>query len=202
MDTYSTTMDKLALAVSSAKLAKETIIESEGIGEDLNFVLMGWREGELVAVAQLGQIFMRDKPDRFGRLLKCAYVIRKGWGVDAFTFVAEAFCSNTHSTREHNLTELFVNSEVKVTECLSFIHIDKTVIEFVAVPYTTTHPRLVVFSDAIQYEGIQSMRDSEYPAALYRALNEDTEGNPIYDDDFHSELVKGLIAVGFEVNYK
>jgi hypothetical protein len=46
------------------------------------------------------------------------------------------------------------------------------------------------------------MRDSEYPAALYRALNEDTEGNPIYDDDFHSELVKGLTAVGFEVNYK
>ena len=202
MDTYSTTMDKLALAVSSAKLAKETIVETEGIGEDLNFVLMGWRDGDLVAVAQLSQIFMRDKPDRFGRLVKCAYVLRKGWGVDAFTFVAEAFCSNTHDTREHNLTELFVNSEVKVTECLSFVHVDIETIEFVAVPYMTTNPRLVIFSDAIQYQGIPSMRDSEYPAALYRALSEDVGDNPVYDDNFHDELVKGLIAVGFEVNYK
>lgn len=205
MDTYPSILDKMALAVESSKVAKTMVVQQDGIGEDMNFNLMGWRDCELVVVAQLSQVFMKDKEDRFARIIHAACVMRQGWDIDAFTFIAEGYCSfDKEATDGRDMAEVFSESDSPVDECLAFTHVDYDEILYVTVPYKCVPPRKVEFADALRYSGEEVLRDGRYPNALSRVLqlevNEIDDG--LDEDVFHQVLAEGLQEMGFEINYR
>jgi len=207
MELYPTILDKVALAVESAKVAKEVTIDIEGFGEDLNFNLFCWKDAELRVVAQLSTQYMLDKEDRLERLIRAACILRQGWEATAFTFVAEGYCSMDEDvTRGRELAEVFVETDAAVKECLSFTHIEGEDGLFVAVPYSYTPPRKVIFDEPLRYRGRTAFRDQRYPAALARALALDVtssyEDIDVDQDTFHKLLAFGLQDLGFMVNYR
>jgi hypothetical protein len=206
MNEYPEMLDKVALAVESTKVAKSLVVQQEGIGEDLNFSLMAWTDGDLRIVVQLKNEYMKDHEDRYERLVQAACIIRQGWGATAFTMVAEGFCStNPAESKGKDLAQLFAAVNVDyVRECLAFTHIEEDDILFVVVPYSYVPPRKVLFSDVLQHRGASVLRDGRYPLALFKALElEDDFSHDDYDEDIVLDvLARGLVDLGFEVNYR
>ena len=208
MDGYYDTLDKVALAVESAKIAKSVVVQQDGIGEDLSFNLMAWSDDELCVVAQLSQSFMSDHEDRFARLIQAACILRQGWRATAFTLVAEGYCSTDASgSKGKDLAQLFSSPSADfVKECLSFTHVEDEDVLFVAVPYTYFPPRLVEFGGALQHRGVGVLRDPRYPMALLRALDLDIERDEdeidLDEDILRAVLAEGVRDLGFEIHYR
>lgn len=207
MEIYPSVLDKMALAVESAKLAKSFTVQVEGFGEDLNFNLFGWTNHQLKVVAQLRTEYMADKEDRLERLIRAACIIRQGWLSDAFTFIAEGYCSDdADATQGRNLAEAFCEVNSPVRECLSFSHIEEETGLFVAVPYTYVPPRRVNFGEPLRYRGRTAFRDVRYADALSRALGLEVEAGAedvdLDEDTFHEMLAFGLQDLGFIVQYR
>lgn len=207
METYPTILDKVALAVESAKVAKEVTIDVEGFGEDLNFNLFCWKNDELRVVTQLSTEYMTDKEDRLERLIRAACILRQGWEATAFTFIAEGYCSlDADATEGRELAEAFVETDSAVKECLSFTHIEGDDGLFVAVPYSYMPPRRVMFGEPMRYRGKTAFRDQRYPDALARALALDVSSSyediDVDQETFHKLLAFGLKELGFMVNYR
>ena len=49
---YPDEFSKIALALTSAQLAKKMFVEELGEGEDLAFNFLGWKDGRLVTITQ------------------------------------------------------------------------------------------------------------------------------------------------------
>ena len=206
MDLYPETLDKVALAVESSKIAKSLMVQQEGIGEDLSFSLMAWCEDELVAVAQLSGLLMGDHDERYGLMVQAACILRQGWGATAFTMVAEGYCStNPEESRGNDMAQMFASPSCDfVRECLAFTHVEQDELLFVVVPYKYEPPRKVLFSDPLQHKGASVLRDGRYPLSLHRALAIDVapEDDDIDIDLLREYLAQGLHDCGFEVNYR
>jgi hypothetical protein len=206
MDFYPETLDKVALAVESSKIAKSLIVQQEGIGEDLSFSLMAWCDDELVAVAQLSGLLMADHDERYGLMVQAACILRQGWDATAFTMVAEGFCStNPNESRGNDMAQLFASPSCDfVRECLAFTHVEEDELLFVVVPYKYEPPRRVLYSDPLQHKGATVLRDGRYPMSLHRALSIEIDHEEMgYNGDLLRELLaKGLTDLGFEVNYR
>ncbi len=206
MNKYPEILDKVALAVESAKVAKQMVVQQEGIGEDLGFSLMAWEDDDLRAVVQLSGLFMGDHEDRYGRIVQAACVLRQGWGATAFTMVAEGYCStNPDESKGKDMAQMFASPSCDfVRECLAFTHVEDGEMLFVVVPYKYEPPRKVVFSGPLQHEGASVLRDGRYPMSLHRALGLEIQHE---DEDYDEEelrdlLAQGLKELGFEVNYR
>jgi hypothetical protein len=203
MEQYETTLDKVALAVESAKVAKSDAVKKHGIGEDININLFGWRDSELVVIAQMLDSGLIDKDERFTKMVNALCIVRQGWQVDAFTMIAEAFCSLLPSdTKGKDLAEVFAEPNSPVSECLSFTHISVKDALFVTVPYTVTPPRTVVYKSPLKYAGYDNvLRDKKYPAAMGKALDLELSDAVDDGDTFHRILADGLAEEGFDVHY-
>ena len=204
MNDYPESLDKVALAVESAKIAKAMIVKQEGIGEDLSFNLMTWRDSELVAVAQLSQEHMGDPEERYGLMVQAACILRQGWGATAFTMVAEGYCStNPDETRGKDMAQLFASPTTDfIKECLAFTHVQLDGILFVVVPYRLTPPRRVEYYKPMTHNGAGVVREARYPLSLHKALELPYEMDDVDMDTLREELANGLTAIGFEVNYR
>lgn len=203
MEQYATTLDKVALAVESAKVAKSDAVKKHGIGEDININLFGWRGSDLVVIAQMLDSGKIDKEERFVKLVNALCIVRQGWQVDAFTMVAEAFCSLLPSdTKGKDLAEVFAEPNSPVSECLSVTHISVRDALFVTVPYTLATPRTVIYGDPLKYAGYDDvLRDKKYPAAIGKALDLELVSEVEDGDTFHRVLADGLAEEGFTVHY-
>ena len=204
MDKYPTTLDKVALAVEAAKVAKSDAVKLYGIGEDININLFGWRDSELVVIAQMLSSSQIPKDERFAKIVNALCVVRQGWQVDGFTMVAEAFCSLLPSdTKGRDLAEQFAEKDSPVSECLSFTHVSIRDALFVTVPYRVVPPRMVVYSTPLKYAGYEGvLRDRKYPAAMGKALDLPISDSVVEDGDtFHAVLAEGLSEEGFDVHY-
>lgn len=203
MEKYGTILDKVALAVESAKVAKSDIVKSEGIGEDININLFGWRGSSLVIIAQMLDSGLIEKEERLVKLVNALCIIRQGWQVDAFTMVAEAYCAlSPADTKGTDMAELFAQQNSPVYECLSVTHIEHSDSLFVAVPYSLVPPRTVIYQSPMKYVGYESvLRDRKYPYAMGKAL--DLELSEFVDDGetFHRVLADGLSEQGFDIHY-
>lgn len=206
MEIYPEILDKVALAVESSKIAKSMMVKQEGIGEDISFSLMAWKDDELVAVAQLSGLLMADHEERYGLIVQAACILRQGWRTTAFTMVAEGYCStNPDESRGNDMAQMFASPSCDfVRECLAFTHVEEDDLLFVVVPYKYEPPRSVVFGNPLQHKGATVLRDGRYPLSLHRALGIEID----YDEDYidldalHKSLAKGLNEIGFEVNYR
>lgn len=204
MNDYPESLDKVALAVESAKIAKQMIVKQDGIGEDLSFTLMTWRDSELVAVAQLSQEYMGDPEERYGLMVQAACVLRQGWGATAFTMVAEGYCStNPDESKGKDMAQLFASPTTDfIKECLSFTHVQEDGILFVVVPYRLLPPRQVEYYKPMTHNGAGVVREARYPMSLHRALELPYEIDDVDEDVLREELANSLTSIGFEVNYR
>ena len=203
---YATEFDKLALAVESTKVAKAITVEQDGIGEDININLFSWKGEDLVCIKQIRDTHHLDKEVRLDILTKGACIMRRGWGVDEFTFVAEGYCSLKPSeTKDSDLAELFSHQDSPVKECLSFTHISADGATFISVPYSVDIGRKVKFDSALWYAGLDVMRDLTYPATLKASLKLEPiqiDEQEIDRESYFSTLASGLTETGFEVFYR
>lgn len=203
---YATEFDKLALAVESTKLAKTLTVEQEGIGEDININLFCWRGEDLISIMQLRNTHQLERDVRLDIMTKGACIMRRGWGIDSFTFVAEGYCSLKPSeTKDEDLAELFSHQDSPVKECIAFTHIGDDDAVFISVPYSIDVGRKVTFGSALWYEGLDVMRDLTYPATLKASLKLEPiilNEEEIDRESYFSTLATGLTEIGFEVFYR
>lgn len=202
---YDTPMEKVWLSVKSAMAAKKISVKELGVGEDLSINLLGWRGSQLGVISQLHSNLMGIDPnERFRRVADCAVILRKGFGVDAFTLMAEGYVSsNPEYTRGRPLVESFIEMGSPVMECLTFTHVERDSLMLVTVPYTVTVGRKVNFSKPQIHENTLGLRDAAYPMMFSDILeaSEPVEP-PVDEDEFYTTLVLGLEEVGFFTMYQ
>ena len=201
---YDSPLEKLWLSVRSAMAAKQFSVKEMGIGEDLAINVLGWKDTKLIVIAQLHERLMGIEPnERLRRVADCAVVLRKGWGVDAFTLMAEGYVSsNPELTRGRKLVEAFVELDSPVRECLTFTHIERDSMTLVTVPYKCTVGRKVEFSKPQIHENTVALRDAAYPMMFSDILeNAEPVEPPVDVDEFYDTLAKGLQEVGFFTLY-
>ena len=203
---YPTNLDKVALAVESIKVAKQMTVTEEGIGEDINITIFCWKGPVLTAIVQMRNTFAIPRSDRIARLTQGTTLIRRGWGVDGFTLIAEGYCSlKPDDTKNEDLSLLFAAPDSPVTECISFTHVDQSGFLFVSLPYSLQVGKKVKFRNPLWYKGRDVMRDIAYPATLKTALAMrpvDIDDDSVDKEVFFATLTDGLMAFGFEVFYR
>lgn len=181
MDTYPTSDAKLALAVNSAKLAKNANVAEHGIGEEIPHTLLGWRQSRLAVVTQATTDVMRlDPTERLTRIAKAAFVFRRGWGATALTLVAEGFCLAPHAPAGDPtpLPVRFANGDPDVHECLNFIHAEFGGGHIIgAVPFRYGVPRTVTYPmDLLVFRDVPATHP--YIHMMARALDHEVTRRP------------------------
>lgn len=202
---YETDLDKIALCVESIKTAKESLVDEEGIGTDLNINIFGWRNNELATIIQLKNTFSIPKNERIASLIEASIIMRRGWGVTEYTLAAEGYCSiSPAETQGENLAQLFAQKNSPVKECISFTHLKDDDHIFVAMPYQVKLGRKVDFGDVLWFNGGKAMRDIEYPAALKASLKLETEpvDTSVDREIYYGTLASAIMHCGFEVFYR
>lgn len=196
-------LDKLALAVSSCMLAKEALVSEHGLGEDLPITLFGWIDQKLTIIAQLRPEYMKiDPEERLKKISFCATVLRKGWDVGSFTFVAEAFCSSDpEKTRGLPLDWAFVQPDSAVRECITFTHVEKDFCALVMAPYKQALGRKIEWDETVHQKNASGLRDAAYPATLTDVLSLEKHEMPEDADEFYATLAAGLEYEGFDIQF-
>lgn len=202
-DTYPTTLDKLALTLESARLAKSAEVAAEGIGEDLNLNLFAWTGPHLTVMAQLV-----DEPDdrtqRIEAVAITAQVLRSGWHTDSYTLLVEGFCAldRTRDVAQHDLARLFAQGDPGIAECLVATHVDAHHAQIALAPYTYRLGRIVEYHDTIVHPPADP-HDGIYPRVLAdAALRTDLIEIPRNADIFHNELARGLARHGMNLYWE
>ena len=205
---YDNDYSKIALAITSAQLAKATSVKEFGIGEDLSMNFFGWESDRLSIVCQMKQELMRvDPSERLERCAELCNVLRRYWGVDALSMVAEGYCSfNSLETAGSELSQAFLDPKKPVKECITVTHVGPAedmenlyITTIVAVPYEYELGRSLRWLDMIVYPDGKSenFRNARYPAAMNKALK-----HKIVDDlpeEAYDELRQLILANGFHI---
>lgn len=205
---YDNDYSKIALAITSAQLAKATCVQEFGIGEDLSMNFFGWEDDRLSIVCQMKQELMREDPsERLERCAELCNVLRRYWGATSISMVAEGYCSfNQAETAGSELSQAFLDPKKPVKECLTVTHVGPTdeantdhITTIVAVPYSYEIGRSVNWMDMIVYpEGQKNnFRNARYPAAINKALKYKVVDD--LPDEAYDELRQLILANGFHI---
>jgi hypothetical protein len=180
MEEYVNDFAKMALALASAQLAKDTAIKEHGIGEDLNVHFMGWSDEDLIAIAQMTDEASReDHNQRFDRCKDLCEALRKYWWVSSITMVSEGFCSlDSSKTENYDLATAFADTSMPVLECIAVSHVTLTdsghvsPVTMVAAPYSVKIGRVVEWKDVLVYPEItqKNIRQYKYPLMLSNSM--------------------------------
>jgi hypothetical protein len=206
-DDYEGSLSKLALAATSAQLAKVVTVQEFGVGEDLCFNFMGWNEEDLVIVCQIRRDLMLLDPEL--RLEKCAQLcraLRRFWGITAITMIAEGYCSlDAKKTKGVELAKDFCKPDSAVEECITITHaeiIENTIIDInlIALPYVYELGRTVNWLEMLSYpsRAEQVLRNAGYPRMLEDCLRSGlaTEEVP---PEAYDELRAAIASSGFHI---
>ena len=197
-DTYSDNFSKIALAATSAKLAKIVCVQEYGLGEDLTFNFMGWNEGDMSIVCQMSKETMLLTPnERLRKSGALCSILRRYWGVTAITMVAEGYCSlDPENIPNVELSKAYIDPESGVEECITLTHaeiVDGVIeVNLVALPYTYQLGREVTWFEMLIYptKAQKVLKNSKYPTMLESVLAESTEQevNPEAYDELRSVI--------------
>jgi len=197
--------DKIALCVESCRIAKNAAVKEFGIGEDLPFTIFGWNGAYLICIAQLSHEYMLEEPrQRVAKTAFCATLLRRGWAIDSFTFMAEGFASSDpERTRGKSLNAVFAEKDSPVDECLTFTHIDSEGPHLVIVPYRQEIGRRVVWSTPQFQKEATGLRDAIYPSVFMEALTVEPDYNDYEDETLYKmTLLEGIEIAGFRTQFK
>jgi hypothetical protein len=206
-DSYADNFSKLALAATSAQLAKTVCVQEYGVGEDLTFNFMGWNGDELIIVCQMKKEMMRMHPnDRLERCSSLLTALRRYWYITAVTMVAEGYCSlDPEKTKGVELAKDFAKQDSAVEECITLTHaeiIDNTIINvnLIALPYIYEIGRNITWLELLTWptKAEKILRNSEYPKMLENCLR----GGVAMDDipiEAYDELRSTINQNGFYI---
>lgn len=202
LGTFDNRLDKISLAMMSGVEAKNDSVKRFGIGEDLPMSVFCWTGNKLRVMLQLNQAIQRSCPsDRLDAVTTAVCVTRRGWGIDSFTVVSEAYVSKDPKLTDGiELKAAFAYPEFQVDEALSITHVDARRATFVSRSYKYDVPRLVMWGDEEYHPGSTRVRDMDgmYPRMLSRVINTiDVEEEPFDSTEFFNTLSLGLLDAGF-----
>ena len=205
VDSYPDIYAKLALAVTSTQLAKQNAVEEFGIGEDLPFMFLGWRDDFLSVMLGFSRADMKMPVEqRIPKVEATCNVMRQAYWVDSITFVAEGFMSKAPwELKGRELTEAFVAKDAKTTECITSSHVhfnrnNQPEVMLMSTPYNTLLGKHVVWGDQSAYsQGVGAvLRDAPLLAVVIRALSCSYER---LDRDEQEELCGNLMSHGVNI---
>lgn len=107
---------KVAFVMAVGRQAKDHLVSEYGIGEELAINLVGWVGDELACLAQMDMQFgdPKDEDERSERIWKTSTIMRRGWGCDSFTLLAEGWVSTKpEKTRKKDLQKEFASGKKK-----------------------------------------------------------------------------------------
>jgi len=207
VDPYSDTYSKIALALTSAQVAKESLVAEEGVGSDIPFNFFGWRESELLMIVQLDPSKMKEPmADRFDLCCSAMQAMRQYFGCTEITFIAEGIhSSKPELTSGKDLARLMAAESPYVRECLTVTHVkldDNYVPEatFVSCTFQYLAGEFVVWDDEKAYtRGVgKVLREVPFPAMMAASLRMGFE-DP--DDEEIDSIMEHFLSRGFNVNH-
>lgn len=201
-------MSKMALALTSAQMAKDLVVRDHGIGEDLTFNFFGWRGDDLIIMAQLQRSLMGIPiVERIARCGDMCKILRTYWGVTAISLVAEGF-ETLDKTRLNgrDLRQAFIEDPNLVHECITVTHCEPNEVNgdleltLVSVPYSYAVAKEVIWGEALGYtRGTETiLRTSPVPQMLVTALEEEIAGG--VENEEMDKLLEAMIASGFIID--
>ena len=201
MDTYPDSEAKVWLAIESAKVAKIVSVQEEGIGEDLTFNLLVWRDDQLSAICQLDTTLM-DEPAavRLSRTTEAAILCRTGFEASSMTLVAEGYCALDPADIDMTipLSDQFLTN-TKVRECLTITHLGPEGVEMVALPYTYDVPRRVRWETPVAYPSKET--NNPFLLRLLDILSVPVPPAPVDDETWREITAHSLHEQGFHVEH-
>lgn len=205
VDEYIDPFSKIALTLTASQVAKNMIVKSEGVGEDLAFNFFAWRNGQPFLCAQMESLFMKEPhPQRFARCYELMRILRLKLGVSSLTFIAEGYVAAKPQERELSLA--FLDPASGVQECLTVIHCEENRasrtpdIYLFSLPYEYGLGRTIRWGHLTEFSqnAINTIRSYSYPAMLHgafkREIDEDVSYTPLSDD-----LISDILEHGFLV---
>lgn len=176
---YADNFSKIALAATSAQLAKAFFVKDLGIGEDLTFNFMGWNYDELSIVCQIKKDLMKIPADeRLSRCTEVCATLRQVWGVTGITMVAEGYCSlDPAATKNAELSKIFAEPDSPVEECITITHAeilkDFVAVNLIALPYIYDVGRNVNWLEMLVYptKAMSILRNYRYPKMMQEVLS-------------------------------
>lgn len=199
---YPHRLDKVAIAMLSSMNAKEHGVKKYGIGEELPLNLMCWRDDrlELVMCAK-EEVRSSGSDERFRIIQEALCIARRGWGITAFTLIAEAYCSLDPSITDGlDLRKEFCKHDSPVMECLTIAHVEPGEVTFITKPYRYECGRKVEWEEELYYPGHTRVQGQEamFPNLLSKVLVDVQQDTPPVDEiTYYAELGDGLLAKGF-----
>jgi hypothetical protein len=173
---YPDSAAKIALVIAVGQSAKTHLVEEFGVGEEMAMNLFGWVDDRFTCLAQMDLNWgdPKDQEERLNRIFQTAVVMRRGWGVDSFTLLAEGWVSTKpDQTRDRDLVDDFVENEKSpVRECLSVLHVEDEGenIDICAQPFHMRPGKSVDFGTLMHAEGAEMLRNPEHLEVLENAL--------------------------------
>lgn len=203
---YDNNFSKIALAITSAQLAKKMSVKEFGVGEDLTFNFMGWIDDRLEIICQMKKPVMAlEHADRLMRSGHLCTALRKYWGVTDLTMIAEGFCSKDASkTKGLDLAKVYADRDSDVMECITVAHAslagDKMLSDLVALPYKYLADNDIEWGEILTYPGNADkvLRNSSFPKMLRKSLSESIFMEELPDEAYY-ELREAINNNGFYI---
>lgn len=180
MQEYVSEIGKMALALTSAQMAKDEAVMEHGVGEELAVHFLGWSGESLGLICQMDNFLSKKEPEeRFDACFKLCKILRHYWAINAITMVSEGYCSlDRLATQGQNLADAFTDPTKPVVECLTVIHseIDESgdvgPASMVAAPYKVGVGKNVMWNDILVYPSTADsyVKNAKYPEMLRKTL--------------------------------
>ena len=198
---YESVESKIWLAIESAKVAKQVTITEDGIGEDLTYNFLVWRDDCLTAICQLDSRLMSETPDeRLSRAHEVAILCRTGYEATGLTLIAEGYCAPDPAEVDLAipLSEQFVSNR-SVRECITITHLEHSETTIVAMPYTYAVPRKVKFDPPLTYPKKQT--NNPFLLKLHDVLSIKLAPPPVDDETWRGVVAGEISECGFHVHH-
>lgn len=209
MQQYVNDFAKMALALTSAQMAKDEAVKEFGPGEELALHFLAWIDSALISICQMSSDTQKLPPDeRFWRCKSVCEVLRTKLWATSITMVSEGYCSlDSSKTSQMELSEAFTDPELPVYECLTVSHasIDESSqhispVSMVAVPYKMAVGRSVDWGDMLVYpqKAAEHTKQTKYPLMLKRTLEMSPSEN--MTEESFSDAQEMIGAFGFLIH--
>lgn len=204
-DEYMSDFKRMALALTSAQMAKDTSVKQFGIGEDLPTHFLGWSPINLVLVCQMTESLQKmSHEERLSRSERLCSLLRRYWWLTSLTMVAEGYCSlNSHKTQGMELSKAYLDPSLPIYECLTVSHVNgddqKASVSMVAAPYRVELGKVVKWNEMLVYpeNPDKHISPSRYALMLKKAMLGNMEEN--LNQSKMDEARKEVLELGFNI---
>lgn len=150
---YFESTEKLAYALESAGLAKFALVKEEGIGAQVPFSVIAWKDGAVIKVLRARPEIDNGTPEERGfALAQAGAHLRRAYGIDSFTVISEGYSAAPEDMDDlddsTSLASQFVSNKA-IQEVMVAVQADPRDSETLIAmcPFTYEVPRKVVWGE-------------------------------------------------------